>query len=234
MDAHAVIKRAQKRGIVFSIEQGRLIPTASRPFSDKETRLLREHREAIREVVSCPFYTTGLIASVLRGESAAESLSYLLDCPDTDENDRIWIERALSGWRYYDDSGSPAAPLQYKATTQEVSAENREIVKALLFNGGECAARLLVALCRLSDGLHEVERRLREGEPLGLWKRTDKVDGLGFPVWALTQKGITVPTSDTERRSIPRHGETHTEVKTIAPIMERVVHHADGSVTMRF
>lgn len=71
------------------------------------------------------------------------------------------------------------------ATAQGVSPELWEIREALLFNGGACAARLLVALCRLSDGMKEIEARLREGEPLGLWERTERTDALGFLIWAL-------------------------------------------------
>jgi len=185
MSPETFVAYASKRGIAFRLDNGRLkaVPTGSREFTEKEARLLREHREAIREVVSCPFYTTGLILSVLRGEAEPSSIAYLLDCTDTDEDDRRWVERALEGWRY-DDRGSPVAPQQVEATTQEVSPQLCEIVEGLHFNGGECAARLLVSLCRLSDGTREVESRLREGESLGLWERTERTDALGFPVWA--------------------------------------------------
>ncbi len=186
MSPEALVSFASKRGIEFRIVSGRLkaFGTGGRELTNKETLLLREHREAIRSVVSCPFYTTGLIASVLRGEAEPSSIAYLLDCPDTDENDRLWVERALSGWRY-DESGNPAAPLQVAAPLPELPPELCEIRQGLKFNGGECAARSLVALCRLSGNVGEIESRLREGEPLGLWKRTERRDTLGFAIWTL-------------------------------------------------
>lgn len=113
-----------------------------------------------------------------------------------------------------------------EATTQEISPEHWEILEGLRFNGGECAARLLVALCRLSDGLREVESRLREVETLGLWERTERTDALGFSIWALTLR-------DTDRRDVSKHGQTYTEPKTIAPIMERMRFHADGSMVKK-
>lgn len=70
-------------------------------------------------------------------------------------------------------------------TTQGASPEHWEIAEGLRFNGGGCAARLLVALCRLSHNVKEIEARLREGEPLGLWRRTERTDALGFPVWEI-------------------------------------------------
>lgn len=114
MSPETFVAYASKRGIAFRLDNGRLKAVAERELTAGEKRILRKHRESIRPLISCPFYTTGLIASVLRGEAEPSSIAYLLDCPDTDENDRLWIERALSGWRY-DDSGSPAPPLQYEA-----------------------------------------------------------------------------------------------------------------------
>ncbi len=87
---------------------------------------------------------------------------------------------------------SDALPVTEQAgTTQEVSAELWEIREALLFNGGESAARLLVALCRLSHNVGEIETRLREGETLGLWARTERADTMGCAIYALTNNSAT-------------------------------------------
>ena len=135
MSPETLVSYANKRGIAFRLDSGRLKAVAERELTEKEKRLLREHREAIR-------------AYLQRGEPAPEA----------------------------------TAP---PATAQGVSPELWEIREALLFNGGACAARLLVAVCRLSHSVKEIEVRLREGETLGLWERTERTDALGFLIWAL-------------------------------------------------
>lgn len=108
MSPETFIQSARRCGIEFSLENGSLrVDALPATLTERRKSLIREHKEAIEDYLL--FAPDIAVYRVLRGEANEETILPLLDASETDDNLRVWIERALKGWRY-DDSGSPVAP----------------------------------------------------------------------------------------------------------------------------
>lgn len=188
MNPTQFLEYATKAGVEVWKEGERLRYRSPKALPSKALELLKQLKPELLLLVedrSDPFLADGLVLSALKGELTPESLLPLLEDPATDDNLRMWIQRTLDGWRY-DESGAPVPP-----PPKPPNPVLEEIGEALRFNGGECASRLMVAVCRLSNSIGEIEEVLRHGEQLGLWSRTERTDALGFMIWALPSRPYT-------------------------------------------
>ncbi len=108
MSPETFIQSARRCGIEFSLENGSLrVDALPATLTERRKSLIREHKDAIEGYLM--FAPDIAVYRVLQGEASEETILPLLNAPETDDNLRLWIQRALEGWRYHD-SGSPAPP----------------------------------------------------------------------------------------------------------------------------